>query len=334
MQSHGCMPSPVNRRHSANSCPLRSSPLAGPALSSSDRADDSSESQGKFTPSRISSTPELTSLRTPSPPGSAQGTPPEEDRPLPPLPENPPRCRAPHPSAPRLNAQRCELPLSMTWTVPGALSLNPAEHWMATAAYDTTPPFSRLGLGGAGVILPVPARTMKKRLSGVGSSSSVESAPFERRGDAPATPREGSPAAEDTPNIDGAQSSRSSNNSSGSGSSQESGVTPTSPAIASTSEVHLGAADWFFKRMESISLRLSRFCADVATDAKGRCGFLPSFRPGGAGERVPPLPVPSAAAQTCGRRVERDEAEADAKPGCRGIARWFMRILSTIGRKR
>ncbi|KAF8874860.1 hypothetical protein BD779DRAFT_1565452, partial [Infundibulicybe gibba] len=225
--------------------------------------------------------------------------------------------------------------------MPRALSRDPAENWMTTTAYDTTPRFSRLGLGGAGVVMPVSARTVNKRLSRVGSSPSIKST-SERRGEAPPVPRvrphsfigtftqflanEGSPVAEGTPSVgDTRSSSSSSDSSSGSGSSKESVVTPTStaelgpPAIASTSEVHLGAtADSFLKRMKSISLRPSRSRANIGTDAKGHRGFLSSFRPdgtGGHGEVVPPLPVPSAAAQTRGRRVERDEVEISAKPG-------------------
>ncbi|KAJ7464788.1 hypothetical protein B0H11DRAFT_76339 [Mycena galericulata] len=195
--------SQVNQRHSATlrTRPLRSSPLAGPALSSDDNGETMagySRSAASAPPSR---SPSLLSLHSPHFSSEGSSLPSSSRRvsflarPSPPDVRNPEeslevKARSERPASRRSVSQpvpilnglgqrsedgsgpernpRLSLQSSVTLqpTLPGWRTTppEPGESWLTSAPYATTPRFSRLGLAAPGVVMPerkVPRRGVR-----------------------------------------------------------------------------------------------------------------------------------------------------------------------------
>ncbi|KAJ3900669.1 hypothetical protein F5879DRAFT_971717 [Lentinula edodes] len=191
------MPSPI-RRHSVHR-PLRSSPLAGPALSSEGLVIPDEDVQRRCKPNRISSSPELPST------SSSSIYPADIDHlPLPAITTRPrlhQRNSSPNyltvpsvsltksPSAPSLHMPSTPSPFSPstklslrppyiesnTSSTSSALRSAPvvAGDWLVTNTYAETPRFSRLNMG-SNVVMPVPAKEYRRRsIASVRSISNI-----------------------------------------------------------------------------------------------------------------------------------------------------------------
>ncbi|KAJ3874519.1 hypothetical protein F5051DRAFT_91364 [Lentinula edodes] len=190
------MPSPI-RRHSVHR-PLRSSPLAGPALSSEGLVIPDEDVQRRCKPNRISSSPELPSTSSPS------IYPADIDHlPLPAITTRPrlhQRNSSPNyltvpsvsltksPSAPSLHMPSTtpsspspklslrlpyiESNMSPTSSAPRSAPVV-AGDWLVTNTYAETPRFSRLNMG-SNVVMPVPAKEYRRKsIASVRSLSNI-----------------------------------------------------------------------------------------------------------------------------------------------------------------
>ncbi|KAJ3929931.1 MAG: hypothetical protein NXY57DRAFT_361648 [Lentinula lateritia] len=189
------MPSPI-RRHSVHR-PLRSSPLAGPALSSEGLVIPDEDVQRRCKPNRISSSPEIPSTSSPSiypadidhlPLPAITTRPRLHQRNSSPnyltvpsvsltkspsapslhMPSTPPSfSTSPKPSLRPLYIQSNTSPIS---TVPPSA---PVGDWLVTNTYAETPRFSRLNMG-SNVVMPVPAKEYRRKsIASVRSISNI-----------------------------------------------------------------------------------------------------------------------------------------------------------------
>ncbi|KAJ7812012.1 hypothetical protein B0H14DRAFT_2858352 [Mycena olivaceomarginata] len=203
--AHGPFPA-LNRRHSLNLMrkPLRSSPLAGPALSS----DGFHEVERPKTPRvRVLSTPNLHSRTRWDPAPPVPISPPVSKPssihryPPPPLSSHHGRARSRSTSMSTTDSYTaCSAPASFpraytaasscqrTSTLPvlkanadmpavygsGHYKNDSEDNWLTATPYGTTPRFSRLGLTAPGVVLPARASRRKSLRGGGGQRVSVE----------------------------------------------------------------------------------------------------------------------------------------------------------------